>query len=151
MKKLFHALRLCLKYHWNQRGKAGERAVYHPLRVAWNVWRNTDNLPLPCTKIDLVCIALMHDTIEDFGEYASQEILNECGFRVWKTCYGLDKTEFKTYEKYIESISENPSARFVKWYDIKDNLKKDRQKNIKSEKIDKYFLALREFRKTIFV
>lgn len=107
--------------------------VFHPFYLA--------------TQMDTeqeICVAMLHDVVEDHGDKYSFEYLQEQGF----TEEIIDAIKLLTHKKgvdymdYIKLLSVNPIARKVKMADLKHNMDSSRTNGIKSKKYDLYVKAL---------
>lgn len=116
----------------NKHDKGGSPYIMHCIRVMNGVDQNDE---------ELMCIAVLHDLIEDCGDKYTFEILaNDYGFsdRVVRTIAILthDKT-ISSYEDYIKDISRNKDARAVKMSDLKDNSDITRLKGLRKKDFDR--------------
>lgn len=107
--------------------------VFHPFYLA--------------TQMDTeqeICVAMLHDVVEDHDDKYSFEYLQEQGF----TEEIIDAIKLLTHKKgvdymdYIKLLSVNPIARKVKMADLKHNMDSSRTNGIKSKKYDLYVKAL---------
>lgn len=92
---------------------------------------------------ELMCIAILHDVIEDSnGEYTIEK-LREIGFseRVLAALSLLTHNPKEDYQEYVKKIAMNPDAILVKLEDLRDNSDITRMKGLREkdfERIKKY-------------
>lgn len=127
------ACNIMFEAHKNDKDKGDYPYVFHPFYIA--VQMNDE---------ESVCVALLHDLIEDHSDKYSFDYLIKEGFSntVINSLRLLTHTKGISYMDYIKAISENPIARKVKIADIKHNLDATRMNGIKSPKYDLYLQAL---------
>lgn len=96
--------------------KAGRPYTEHCYRVAESVAKTQPH------DEQLVCIALLHDLLEDCPEWSAHAL--RCLFpdRVVDGILALTLKRNQAYNVYIEDVSRNEDARIVKLCDLKDNL-----------------------------
>ena len=101
--------------------KGGYPYIMHPLYLAFQM-----------TDQDSVCVALLHDVIEDHGDRYSFEFLKKEGFceNVISALKLLTHDPGVDYMDYIKAIKTNKTARRVKIADLKQNLDVSRR-NVK--------------------
>ena len=92
------ALHLSAHKHVNQKRKSGEVYVVHPIRVA-----NLLLEELGVSDKDVVCAALLHDTIED-TDLTLEEINERFGKRVTHLVLSLSKRRGESNETYIPRV-----------------------------------------------
>ena len=91
-----------------------------------------------------VCVALLHDVVEDHGRKYSFDYLKEQGFaedileplRLLTHQHGVD------YLDYVKEIKKNPIARKVKLADLHHNTDLTRTGGVKPPKYDLYLKAI---------
>ena len=91
-----------------------------------------------------VCVALLHDVVEDHGDKYSFDYLKEQGFaedileplRLLTHQHGVD------YLDYVKEIKKNPIARKVKLADLHHNTDLTRTGGVKPPKYDLYLKAI---------
>lgn len=133
------AMRIAFEAHKNQVDKSGMPYIYHPIHLAEQmVDENT------------VCVALLHDVIED-TDWTLEELAKQ-GFDEMV----MDALELMThadeipYMEYVEKIKSNPIAQTVKLADLKHNSdlsrldKVDEKVIARSEKYKKAITLLEE-------
>ena len=104
------ALKICFNAHKDQVDKTGMPYVFHPFHLAETM--DTE---------DEVCVALLHDTVEDTSvtfEDLIKEGFNETIVNALKLLTHNDDTP---YMEYVARIKENPLARKVKLADLYHN------------------------------
>lgn len=99
--------------HKTDSDKGGYPYVYHPFFLASQF--DDENC---------VCVALLHDVIEDHGDCYSFEFLKEEGFGddVINALILLTHEKGTDYMEYVKKIALNPIARKVKMADLKHNM-----------------------------
>ena len=127
-----HALDVAKKHY-------SEKDYSHAIAVMVYVKNN------PFVRPDImercVCLALMHDLLEDTDYEFEFDVWNE---RVYKCLRLLTRYEGQDYMDYIKEIKDNavayPEAYWVKIADIKDHL--SRKETLTKRLKDKYIEAL---------
>lgn len=104
------ALKICFNAHKDQVDKAGMPYVFHPFHLAEQMESEEE-----------VCVALLHDVVEDAN--ITFDDLIKLGFNenIIKALKLLTHTDDTPYMEYIKEIKENPTARKVKLSDLKHN------------------------------
>ena len=104
------ALKICFNAHINQVDKTGLPYVFHPFHLAEQM--NSE---------DEVCVALLHDTVED-TDITFEDLINE-GFNdnIISALKLLTHNDDTPYMDYIYKIKTNPIARKVKLADLYHN------------------------------
>jgi (p)ppGpp synthase/HD superfamily hydrolase len=92
-----------------------------------------------------VCVALLHDVIEDHPEDYSFEYLEQQGFpkSIVDAIRLLTHDPRVEYLDYVKAIKDNPIARRVKIADLKHNMDTRRGGGVKPPKYDLYQEALK--------
>lgn len=126
------AIRLAAEAFEGSIDKGGKPYILHCLRVMNAVDQNDE---------ELMCIAVLHDLIEDKGDkYTFEELRSVYGFseRVVNTIAVLthDKN-VSNYEEYIKYIGINKDAVAVKLADLKDNSDITRLKGLRKKDFDR--------------
>jgi len=137
---LDQAIEIAIKAHKGQKDKGGKPYILHPLRIAMRL-RTEDE--------ELMCIAILHDTIEDSD--LKLEDLVAAGFsnRVVRAVDCLTKIEGEPYETFIKRCGMNEDARKVKLEDLRDNSDITRLKGLsridfdRMEKYQKAYIYLK--------
>lgn len=99
--------------HKDDFDKGGYPYVMHPFYLAFRM--DDENS---------VCVALLHDVIEDHGDKYSFEYLRNEGFNedILEALRLLTHDPNAPYMEYIKAIGKNPLAKKVKIADLKHNL-----------------------------
>ena len=124
---------ICYEAHKNDKDKAGYPYFMHPFTLA-----------VQFDDEATVCVALLHDVIDDHGDKYSFEYLEKEGFceeiiaalRLLTHEYGVD------YIEYVKAIKNNEIARRVKLADLKHNSDIRRCGGKKPKKYDLYLEAI---------
>lgn len=105
-----NALKICFNAHINQVDKTGIPYVFHPFHLAEQM-----------NDEDSVCVALLHDVVED-TEITFADLINE-GFsdNVINALKLLTHNDDTPYMEYVKKIKTNPLAKRVKLADLKHN------------------------------
>ena len=104
------ALKICFNAHKDQVDKTGMPYVFHPFHLAEQM--DTE---------DAVCVALLHDTVED-TDISFEDLINE-GFNdsIINALKLLTHNDDTPYLEYVARIKTNPLARQVKLADLRHN------------------------------
>lgn len=134
MSDLTTAIKIACEAHANQKDKAGEPYILHPLRL---MQRLKDK--------DTMIVAVLHDVIED--SQFDLAFLEAEGFdkSILKAVDAVTKRDGEAYQNFIERLSFNGMAIKVKIEDLKDNLDLTRLTSVNGkdlERITKYHKAL---------
>lgn len=115
MDALHKMITLATAAHSGQRDKAGMPYIIHPL---WVMLMMSKEYP----DIDVLCVAVGHDLIED-TEVTAQELIVE-GFsqRVVDGILALTKDPGESYADYKTKVLSNRDAMRVKFYDLTHNM-----------------------------
>ena len=142
---LGRAIAIAALAHQNQTDRGGHAYILHPLRAMMRL-RTEDT--------DLMCIAVLHDSIEDSEGAITIDTLMAEGFspRVLAALKLLTHDPAEPYDEYVKRISTNKDATRVKLEDLRDNsditrLKGVRQKDF--ERVQKYNRAYLFLRTTL--
>jgi (p)ppGpp synthase/HD superfamily hydrolase len=111
MPTLEDAIALAVEAHRDQRDKAGQTYILHPLRVMMRLETEAERMA-----------AILHDVVED-TPYTLQR-LRELGYpeEVLGALDCLTKRDGESYEAFIERVRPHPLARRVKLADLEDNM-----------------------------
>ena len=103
-------MNIAFKNHKDQVDKAGTPYIFHPMYVAMQM-----------TTEETVCVALLHDVIEDSNMTISD--LRNLNFPepILEALSLMTHDKSVPYFDYIEKIKGNPIARQVKIADLKHN------------------------------
>ena len=121
--------------HHDQIDKAGKAYILHPLRMMMRLRTNDE---------ELMCIAILHDAIED--SELTLEDLQELGmpYRVIDGVDSLSRRDGESYENFIKRCALNPDAKRVKLEDLRDNSDITRLKGLRKKdfaRLEKYSKA----------
>lgn len=128
------ALRLCFEAHKDQLDKSGLPYVFHPFHLAEQM--DTE---------ETVCVALLHDVVED-TDYTLEDLI-AMGFPkpVTDALALMTHDENVPYLDYVAKLKDNPVARQVKLADLKHNsdlTRLDRIDEKALERVEKYRKAM---------
>ena len=128
------ALRLCFEAHKDQLDKSGLPYVFHPFHLAEQM--DTE---------ETVCVALLHDVVED-TDYTLEDLI-AMGFPkpVTDALALMTHDENVPYLDYVAKLKYNPIARQVKLADLKHNsdlTRLDRIDEKALERVEKYRKAM---------
>ena len=123
------ALKICFNAHKEQVDKTGLPYVFHPFHLAEQM-----------DDEDSVCLALLHDVVED--TYVSFEDLINEGFNenIINALKLLTHKDDTPYLEYVIKIKENHLAKKVKLADLKHNSDLSRLDLLKDKIPPKYEL-----------
>jgi (p)ppGpp synthase/HD superfamily hydrolase len=134
MSDLTTAIKIACDVHADQKDKAGEPYILHPLRL---MQRFKDK--------STMIVAVLHDVIEDSQHDLGFLKAQRFDEGILEAVDAITKRKDEAYIDFIERLSFNDMAVKVKIEDLKDNLDLTRLKSIDSkdlERIDKYHKAL---------
>ncbi len=103
------AMQFAYQAHHGQVDKSGQPYIFHPYHIAEQM-----------EDEKTVCVALLHDILEDTGMTVEQ-LEQEFPEDVVDAVKLLTKSEQEEYLDYIKKIKENPIARKVKLEDLEHN------------------------------
>lgn len=128
------ALNLAFKAHKDQLDKSGLPYIFHPFSLAEQM---SDEYS--------ICVALLHDVIED-SKYTINDLIKlEFPDPVIEAVMVLTHSKNVPYFDYIEEVKKNPLATKVKIEDLKHNSDVTRLNEINNDdlqRIEKYKKAL---------
>ncbi len=127
--KTKRAMNLCFDAHKNQFDKGGTPYVFHPYHLAEQF--NDENL---------ICVALLHDVLEDNPNYSINLIRDEFGSEISSAIEAITRKENEKYSDYIDRVSKNELARLVKVEDLLHNLNKKRIEECSEFTLEKRYL-----------
>ena len=104
------ALKICFEAHKDQLDKAGAPYVFHPFHLAERM--DTE---------DEVCVALLHDVVEDTK--TTIDDLRDAGMpkQVLEALELMTHADGVPYMDYVARLARNPLARKVKMADLRHN------------------------------
>lgn len=111
---LDEALQLAISAHDGQVDKSGNPYIFHPIRVAMNVWEHGETCRI---------VAFLHDVVEDNDSVGLDDILALFGEEVRAAVDALTRREGESYPCFIERCKKNEIAKIVKIADVNDNLR----------------------------
>lgn len=114
------ALRIAYTAHHGQTDKSGQPYIFHPYHLAEQM---TDEIT--------VCVALLHDVVED-TDITISELEPEFPREVIDALRLLTHMEGTDYFDYVRAIRENPVAKAVKLADLAHNSDETRLSGCKS-------------------
>ena len=128
------ALKISFEAHKNQTDKSGIPYVYHPFHLAEQM---DDQYA--------VCVALLHDVVEDAGVTLND--LRAEGFpeAVTEAIALMTHDDSVPYLEYVGRLKSNPLAKKVKLADLRHNSDRGRLDNIQekdTERVEKYKKAI---------
>lgn len=128
------ALGISFEAHKNQTDKSGIPYVYHPFHLAEQM---DDQYA--------VCVALLHDVVEDAGVTLND--LRAEGFpeAVIEAIALMTHDDSVPYLEYVDRLKSNPLAKKVKLADLRHNSDLSRLDNIQekdTERVEKYKKAI---------
>ena len=130
------ALKISFKVHKDQVDKAGLPYIFHPFYLA--------------NKMDdeySICVALLHDVIED-GNYTVEDLIKEgLPSEVVEAVKLLTHLKEDSYFDYINKMKLNSLARKVKIEDLKHNLDLSRLNEITNKDLER----IEKYKKAIFI
>lgn len=147
------ALRRAENVHKNQLRKEGKRYIFHPLRVALDLYRDG------FTDASSVCVGILHDVLED-STLTAKDLEEEFGKLIADGVSALSKRtlggEVGREEYFARLNLANPMIKTVKVYDRIDNvrslrnLKDDVWKRDYIKETEKYVYPLAEDKPPLF-
>jgi len=105
------SLEIALKAYAGQTDKAGKPYILHPLRLMAKMETEEE-----------MCVALLHDVIEDSDFTAENLINNGIPANVVNAVQYLTKNTGENYDAFIDRVLENKLAAKIKLADIEDNI-----------------------------
>lgn len=138
---LSEMLLLSTQFHYNQLDKGGNPYILHPLKVMYY---------LKSDDVELQCIALGHDLIEDTA--CTYQLLRQAGMteRVIEGIRAMTKLPGQAPEEYLQQVLSNRDAMLVKLCDLRHNSDIRRLKGVTAKdiaRIEKYhnmYLTIKE-------
>ena len=112
----------------DKKDKGGKPYILHCLRVMNDVDQADEAL---------MCIAVLHDLLEDCPERLEEFTNANFGSRIVRAIQTLTHHETDSYDDYIERIALNEDARIVKLADLKDNSNITRLKGMRKKDFDR--------------
>lgn len=128
------ALKISFDAHKNQLDKSGIPYVYHPYELACNVNSEAE-----------VCVALLHDVVEDTDITFDDLIAQGFGDDIVDALRLMTHNDNTPYFDYVRKIKENPIAKNVKLADLHHNSTLSRLETVTEkdlERLNKYKTAI---------
>lgn len=128
------ALELCFAAHKDQRDKSGAPYVFHPFHLAEQMETEEE-----------VCVALLHDVMEDTPITAEQIRAAGMSDAVVEALLLMRHDKGVPYLDYVAALAHNPLARAVKIADLTHNSDLTRLDEVTPEdlsRVEKYAAAL---------
>ena len=129
------ALKLCFEAHQDKTDRGGVPYPFHPYHLAEKM-----------KDEDSICVALLHDVLEDTDCTAEQLASYGFGEVVVKAVVALTKRDDEDYFKYIARVGENEVAKKVKIADLLHNTDTTR---LNTPPSDADFIRSEKYRKAI--
>lgn len=126
---LMEALLLSVSGHHGQYDRGGMPYAFHPIKVM-HYLKTTDE--------DLMCVALLHDIVEDSdGRVTIAQIREKFNDRIANGVDAMTKRAGESYEGYIERLKGNIDAVRVKMADLRHNTDIRRLKGVTEKDIER--------------
>lgn len=122
------ALKMMVDAHEGQKDRGGVPYALHPIAVM-QIMNTSDE--------ELMCIALLHDVVEDNKEYTFTMLSEIFTKRIVDAVRLLTKMPGQTAEEYMEGLFTNIDAMKVKMADLCHNSDLKRLKGIRQKDIDR--------------
>lgn len=130
------ALKVCYEAHAGQVDKSGIPYVFHPFHLAEQMGTEHE-----------VCVALLHDVMEDTAMTAEDLVAAGIPREYVDTCLKLKHDPHVPYMDYVEALKDDEVARRVKMADLAHNSDLSRLDHDPSEedlqRVEKYRAAMR--------
>lgn len=116
------AMDICIQVHSGQLDLAGFDYTEHPIRVSSKALKyNFEYILSKPMRLKVIIASLLHDIIED--SLIRPEQLEEIfGKDIADAVVSVSRNDNEDYMDYINRAAENPIGRWVKYFDLKDNL-----------------------------
>jgi (p)ppGpp synthase/HD superfamily hydrolase len=125
---LGNVLVLATNAHAGQFDRGGKPYILHPLKVM-HYLKSDDE--------ELMCMALLHDVIEDTKTTWHDLVDAGCTPRVLAGVKALTKMPGQTYDEYKENVFANEDAMRVKMADLRHNTDIRRLKGVTQKDLDR--------------
>ena len=123
LNKLFDkAMDICIHVHSGQADLAGFDYTEHPIRVSSKALKyNFEYILSKPMRLKVIITSLLHDVIED--SMIQPEQLEEIfGKDIADAVVSVSRNKDEDYMDYVNRAAENPIGRWVKYFDLQDNL-----------------------------
>lgn len=104
------AMKICFEAHKNQRDKNGIPYIFHPIHLAEQM-----------TDEDTICVALLHDVVEDTSITFEQLEIEGFSKDIVDALKLMTHDKSIPYMDYVKEIKTNSIATAVKLADLKHN------------------------------
>lgn len=104
------AMKICFEAHKNQRDKNGIPYIFHPIHLAEQM-----------TDEDTICVALLHDVVEDTSITFEQLEIEGFSKDIIDALKLMTHDKSISYMDYVKEIKTNSIATAVKLADLKHN------------------------------
>lgn len=128
------ALDICFEAHKDQVDKSGQPYVFHPFHLAEQM-----------DSADAVCVALLHDVMEDTDVTADELRAAGMSKDVMEALLLMTHDPSVPYMDYVKALAANPLARQVKKADLCHNMELSRLERVTESdlrRVRKYQAAL---------
>lgn len=122
------AIKMMVDAHEGQKDRGGVPYALHPIAVMQLLNTNDE---------ELMCIALLHDVVEDNKEFTFEMLSNVFTKRIVDAVRLLTKMPGQTQDEYMEGLFTNVDAMKVKMADLCHNSDLKRLKGIREKDIDR--------------
>lgn len=116
------AMDICIQVHSGQVDLAGFDYTEHPIRVSSKALKyNFEYIMSKPMRLKVIITSLLHDVIED--SLIQPEQLEEIfGKDIADAVVSVSRNDNEDYMDYVNRATENPIGRWVKYFDLQDNL-----------------------------
>ena len=127
------AMDICIQVHSGQLDLAGFDYTEHPIRVSSKALKyNFEYILSKPMRLKVIIASLLHDVIEDIAD----------------AVVSVSRNKGEDYMDYVYRAAENPIGRWVKYFDLQDNLDISRfARNLNYEFTDKDLRRLNKYAK----
>jgi len=132
--KLDEAIYEAYQAHLNVQDKSGVPYIQHPLRVMRTIfeknqeityYNHSQEVTAKGLLGDILIVAVLHDVWED-TKHELKNLNKEQYEAMCAITRHIGANSGETYKEYIVRCCLNPIARVVKYYDLKDNMSKQK-------------------------
>ena len=131
------AMKIAYNAHHEQTDKNGIPYIFHPFHLAEQM-----------TDENSVCVALLHDTVED-TDITVKELEKDFPEEVTDALRLLTHDKSEDYFSYISKIKDNPTAKAVKLADLRHNSDTSRYTDKSRLSDEKVLLRLKKYEEAI--
>ena len=131
------AMKIAYNAHHGQTDKNGIPYIFHPFHLAEQM-----------TDENSVCVALLHDTVED-TDITVKELEKDFPEEVTDALRLLTHDKSEDYFSYISKIKDNPTAKAVKLADLRHNSDTSRYTDKSRLSDEKVLLRLKKYEEAI--